>query len=340
MAHWLWMRYGISDWKARRWIAAARALETLPETAAAFARGELGIDQVVELTRFATPETEVELLAWARNAASGAIRHRAELAARPPIEEVRDVDRSRTLSWWWFDEGRRFGLEAELPADQGAVVAKALTRLADSIPSMPGEEDPFFADTRRADALVALARTHISRDADPDRATVVVHSSVDPLGPRDPGYEIEGGPAIHAATAQRMLCHARVQTVVEDGSGGVVGLGRMSRQPSAWMLRQIRHRDHGCTFPGCGSRRFTEAHHIVWWERGGRTDLENLSLVCFFHHKLVHEYGWSIHRADDGEIRWRRPDGTRFRSGPAPPGGSLSESDEDERLERSAVAAS
>jgi SAM-dependent methyltransferase len=24
MAHWLWMRYGISDWKARRWLAAAR----------------------------------------------------------------------------------------------------------------------------------------------------------------------------------------------------------------------------------------------------------------------------------------------------------------------------
>jgi hypothetical protein len=30
MAHWLWMRYGISDWKARRWIAAAYALEDLP----------------------------------------------------------------------------------------------------------------------------------------------------------------------------------------------------------------------------------------------------------------------------------------------------------------------
>src|SRR5262245_51971709 len=32
MAHWLRMRYGISDWKARRWIEAAHALESLPET--------------------------------------------------------------------------------------------------------------------------------------------------------------------------------------------------------------------------------------------------------------------------------------------------------------------
>jgi hypothetical protein len=45
MAHWLWMRYGISDWKARRWIASARALERLPRVARAFERGVLGIDR-------------------------------------------------------------------------------------------------------------------------------------------------------------------------------------------------------------------------------------------------------------------------------------------------------
>ena len=52
--HWLAMRYGISGWKARRWIAAGHALELLPHVAAAFVRGELGIDKVVELTRFAS----------------------------------------------------------------------------------------------------------------------------------------------------------------------------------------------------------------------------------------------------------------------------------------------
>ncbi len=30
MAHWLKMRYGVSDWKARRWIASAHALESCP----------------------------------------------------------------------------------------------------------------------------------------------------------------------------------------------------------------------------------------------------------------------------------------------------------------------
>jgi hypothetical protein len=72
------------------------------------------------------------------------------------------------------------------------------------------------------------------------------------------------------------------------------------------------------SFPSCGASRFTEAHHIRWWSRGGRTDLENLVLACTFHHKLVHEYGWSLARDPHNTVRWYRPDGVRYRAGPAP----------------------
>ena len=122
---------------------------------------------------------------------------------------------------------------------------------------------------------------------------------------------------IHPETVKRLLCNARVQTVIEDRSGNVLGLGRMSREPSAWMIRQVRYRDRECRFPGCGARRFTEAHHVLWWRHGGRTDLDNLMLICSFHHRLVHEHGWSITREADGTIRWFRPDGTRYRAGPS-----------------------
>jgi hypothetical protein len=125
-----------------------------------------------------------------------------------------------------------------------------------------------------------------------------------------------------------------LQSVVEDETGQPVRLGRLTREPSAWMLRQLKYRDVECAFPGCGARRFTQAHHILWWERGGPTDLENLLLVCFFHHKLVHEHGWSVRRENDGATRWLRPDGTRYRAGPAPPPEQL-----DRELALSAVIA-
>jgi len=66
-------------------------------------------------------------------------------------------------------------------------------------------------------------------------------------------------------------------------------------------------------------RRYTEAHHVRWWRRGGRTDLENLVLICSFHHKVVHEHGWSLSRNTEGTMSWFRPDGVRYRAGPGPP---------------------
>jgi hypothetical protein len=40
--------------------------------------------------------------------------------------------------------------------------------------------------------------------------------------------------------------------------------------------------------------------------------------VCSFHHRLVHEYGWTVARSRDGTVEWRRPDGARYRAGPQP----------------------
>ena len=204
-------------------------------------------------------------------------------------------------------------------------MVRAIERAAELVPAMPGEDDPFHADTRRADGLVALCSARLAADPDPDRATVVIHARLRRLAAEEEsdaghgvgGCEIEGGSIVHPETVRRLLCNGRVQTVVEDQAGHILGLGRMTREPAPWMIRQIRHRDRECRFPGCGMRRFTEAHHIIWWRHGGRTDLTNLVLICSFHHKLVHELGWRIERDRDGALRWYQPDGARYRAGPS-----------------------
>jgi hypothetical protein len=119
MAHWLSMRQGISTWKAHRWIAAAHALEDLPRLSEAFSSGELGIDKVIELTRFATAKTEAGLVRWAKGVSTGCIRRRADAACTQVLEQVQDAEHARFCRWWWTDEGRRLGLEAELPGGPG-----------------------------------------------------------------------------------------------------------------------------------------------------------------------------------------------------------------------------
>jgi len=252
MAHWVCMRYGISYWKAERWIAASHVLERLPRISEAFACGDLSIDKVVELTRFATPQTEGRLISWAQEVSSGCIRRKGDVAARSSIEEAQEVDRNRSLSWWYFDDGKRFGLEAELPAAQGALLARALDRLAERLPEMAGEDHDWSVNARRADALVALASTRLAGEAGPDRATVVVHAQLDSLVSGNGGCEVEGGGVVHPESVRRLLCMGRVQTVLEDASGTPIRLGRMAREPSAWMMRQLKYRDWNAGFRGAG----------------------------------------------------------------------------------------
>lgn len=312
-AHWLAMRLDISEWKARRWICAARALEHLPRLAQALAAAELGLDKVVELARFATPETEAGLIRWAQAHSCGAVRQRGDRQLRPSPTEVVEIQVSRSLAWWTCDDGRQLGLSAQLPAAEGAVVVRAISRLARRVPSMPHEDPEWSIEQRRADALVALCSASIAADADHDRATVVVHTTFDDLRTGGNG-ESEGGGVIPGVTLRRLLCSARVQTVIEDSSGTAVGVGRTTRVVPAWLQRQIRHRDRECRFPACGARAFTQVHHIEWWRNGGRTDLDNLVLLCSFHHRLVHEHGWTVYMRSDGSVDWFDPRG----GGPIP----------------------
>lgn len=322
LAHWVSVHLGISEWMARRWVGAALALRNLPHIARALETGVLPLDKVIELSRFATPATDAALVPWAATATTPAIRRRADREKRGPLDEVVALERTRHLSFFWMRDGETevLDLYGRFPADQGAVLAKAIDRLARRLPDVAerDEDDSELGDNdvtldeRRADALVALASRAIASDQDPDRATIVVHAPVEALAGDAPGCEIEHGPVIHPETMRRLACDARLQVVSHGADGVVVGVGRSARIAPPWLVRQLRHRDGGCTFPGCGRRWFLHAHHIVHWGRGGPTDLGNLVLTCTWHHKLLHEHGWSVALGPGERALWRTPGGRSF----------------------------
>ena len=175
---------------------------------------------------------------------------RTYVVARRLSGEAEEANEAASV---WVDvrRGRRFGLEAEAAVRTGVGRREgALSRLADGLPVMPEERGQAGAAARRANALVALCSSGDGADRDPDRATLVVHARLD--GPDDElsECEIEDGPAISPDTARRLACNARVQTVVEEENGLPVRLGRMTREPPAWMVRHLKYRDGECRFPG------------------------------------------------------------------------------------------
>jgi Domain of unknown function (DUF222)/HNH endonuclease len=80
-------------------------------------------------------------------------------------------------------------------------------------------------------------------------------------------------------------------------------VGRTTRVVSPAQRNALVVRDGGCAFPGCDRpQSWCEAHHLRHWAHGGPTDLGNLALLCWAHHRAVHEGGWRLRRDPDGRL--------------------------------------
>lgn len=312
-AQWLVACLGVSHHTARAWTDTAERLRELPDAAAAFASGGLSFDQIRALCRYATPDTDAEDTEEARWSSVDRLHRIARERERIERGSLAVAYRRRHLKWRYDEERRCLVLRGEIPDDRGAVIVSALERIADTTPHDPdlGVYEGYWP--RAADALYQLASQSLGADQDPDRATVVVHVGADALTTPDDGVGVtQDGPALHNETIRRLACDARWQMVVGDHDGNPIGIGRTARTIPPWLMRQLRERDGACRFPGCGRRRWVHAHHILHWALGGRTDLDNLILLCSYHHRLLHEQGWHISGDPNSDITWIRPDHTPY----------------------------
>ncbi len=143
---------------------------------------------------------------------------------------------------------------------------------------------------------------------------VSIHVDEDVLSGEVPGNGTLDGMSVGVGTVRRLLCDAQRSTTVEDAFGRAVGISRNAHDPPRWLRRQVLHRDGCCRFPGC-SRRIRQVHHISWWTRDqGPTDAPNLAGLCWAHHRLVHEGGWTITGDADGTLTFTSPAGRTLTS--------------------------
>ena len=88
----------------------------------------------------------------------------------------------------------------------------------------------------------------------------------------------------------------------------MLNLGRQRRIASRSQTVALIARDKGCSFPGCDTApEWCERHHVIGWVDGGRTDLDNLTLLCRYHHHNFAARGWDCAINTDGLPAWRPP---------------------------------
>ena len=105
-----------------------------------------------------------------------------------------------------------------------------------------------------------------------------------------------------------LLCDADIELLHTDGHIPLQ-LERVKRFPSSAQRRVIHIRDGGCVFPGCrASPHIVDIHHVVPWNHGGATNVEQLASLCRTHHGITHSRGWSMSSTPNG-FRWVTPTG-------------------------------
>ena len=105
-----------------------------------------------------------------------------------------------------------------------------------------------------------------------------------------------------------MASEAEIIPAVLNSTGAVLDLGRTRRIASRNQTLALIARDAGCSFPGCAHPpQWCERHHIREWSDGGLTDLNNLTLLCRYHHHNFASRGWACRINRDGLPEWIPP---------------------------------
>ena len=177
----------------------------------------------------------------------------------------------------------------------------------------PDAKRPTPIRTRRATALVHIAEHYLATGGSGARPLtsseayqVFIHVNANDASPDN---RINGAHTIYTddrrclapQVVRQLACDAARRTVLENDRGEVLNIGRRSRTVPRHIAHALRIRDGGCRFPGCGQRRWTDAHHIRHWADGGATSLDNLVTLCRYHHRSLHREEYRIERRARGD---------------------------------------
>lgn len=309
---WLTAQTGVARPVAGARVRLAGHLAQMPETMAALAEGSITESHARVLARcVANPrvracfaEAEVDLVVWALECTADELSQRVDAwielvdqdGAEPHAPE-RDTVHANVV-------GDRVRINGDLGLETGLPVLAALKERTDQLfrrdvaASEANADDGLAMRTtseRMGEALAELVLAGAGAESNPQRREplFVVHVDEETFrsGTRHPDtlLELTDGTVVPVDVLERYRCGSRYQSVVLDASHAVLFLGREQRYANRAIRRALEARDRGCAVPGCGRPpEHCDAHHVVWWENLGESNVDEMALLCRHHHRMVH----------------------------------------------------
>ncbi len=286
-------------------------------------------DTIAILSPLTAHQSDRVLRHWVSAADDMAVREAVE-AGIDPTEVVPERELSATRV------GGELAIRGFLDTDSAAPVEKALE--AATRDDLPGERRT--PKQRRADALVAMSQAYLDLLEGPDAnrrrerltitadvvtlhrawlkvAGVVTAEQLERflddrpgLGELDRGLfltafdggapdatTLDGNPVTDSLLAS--VASGGAMELLLSADGRLLHLGRTTRTFTPAQRRAVLARDGGCR--GCGADPSKcDIHHVVPWEEGGCTDIDNAVALCRRCHRMLHRHRWRNEIATDG----------------------------------------
>ena len=340
-------QFGLGRHKARQQAKTSNALKALPDTLEAAKQGWISIDhaRVMGESHLRAPLSKDEELELVVVAISEDLDQFKKTVARR--EDQRRVDdglsrherqRERRSAKVFDGDNEMVILYAELDRIAGERVKTALHDLSDRLFREDSRtESDRTHEQRNADALVALITQRPERtgsagsepetkpdvdtpetgaanddgsksgcDLAPQATTLIVSVDYDTLSGQLKNAGLIDGTPIDIDDLRHIACDAGIVPAIFAADGQPLYMGRKQRAATAAQKLALIARDKQCA--GCGMRASAcDAHHIVWWDKDGPTDITNLVLLCPKCHKKVHKQGYAVVRGPARQYRMKRP---------------------------------
>lgn len=332
-------QFGLGRYRARQQAKTANALNALPTTLDAAKQGWISVDHarvLGESHQRAPLSTEQELAlitaaitedldVFKKTVARGEDQRRAHDGLTR-----HERQRERRSAKLFDGNDEMVILYAELDRIAGERVKTALDDLSDRMFRKDSEagSDRTYAQ-RNADALVALitqqpahpesssgndgANNDPYREIAPQATTLIVSVDYDTLCGQLKNAGLIDGTPIDIDELRHIACDASIVPAIFAADGQPLYMGRKQRAATAAQKLALYVRDKQCI--GCGMRASAcDAHHIIWWDDNGPTDITNLVLLCPKCHKKVHKHGYVVGRDLNGQYLLRPPPKPSMRS--------------------------
>ncbi len=287
--------------RARRLVKAAKAASRHAATFSAWRFGQISADQAQQLFDV-----------------SDELPDKYEAAESVLLDIVGETpdDTRKTLNYW-KNTVDKAGVQLDLAKQMtrrsfemstrpnGMVAGKflmtsqaglSLRTALEALMSPPGAEDDRNATQRRHDAVQDLAHSFLestnTRTSGGEKPHINVHCDIDALEGEPGGlHETTDGQVLTVASIRQLACDASITRVVFGPKSEILDIGRKTRVIPAGLRRAVIARDRHCQHPGCvRTASWCDVHHIIHWADGGETNLDNLILLCRYHHTLRHRH--------------------------------------------------